>query len=587
MNSSFRSIQILVDLLKQNEIQDIVLSPGGSDIPLIHSIETDDYFTCYSVVDERSAAYFAMGVAQQKKRPCACVCTSGTAVCNYLPGITEAYYQSVPVLAITADKNPYFQGQLEIQKIDQRNIFDGVIKKSVDLPVISNDDDEWLCNRLVNEALLALTHHGPGPVHINVPVVGRTDLYNDKKLPAERKISIVDWEDSTETWQTYADKLAAASRILFVIGQNVNFDNESIELLNQLYRKCNCIFSVEHLSNLSCDGCVYTYPVSEINGASSLEKLVPDLVISVGNNLSAYNLRPFLRRHYKEMENWLITSSTEVRDAYKCLTTIFETRFNNFLSKMLALIPAASENSGKYRACWDNELSKIAAPNVGFSNMYVGRKVAEVIPENSILHLAILNSTRVMQYYTLADGVTTYSNVGALGIDGCVSSFAGQAAATSELAFLVIGDLSFFYDMNAAGLRSIGPNVRIILINNGGGSEFHFIMGKDKIPTLNDYIAAEHGNIAAGWATSLGYDYYYASTKEELDNVIGKFAQKSDVPMFLEVFTDMEDDSNTIHSFYKENAVEIKATLVKKAARAMLSGKTVDKIKKILKVIRE
>ena len=131
MNSSFRSVQILVDLLKQYHISNVVLSPGGSDIPLIHSIETDDFFTCYSVVDERSAAYFAMGVAQQTQKPCACVCTSGTAVCNYLPGVTEAFYQSVPVLAITADKNPYFQGQLEIQKIEQSNIFNGVIKKSV------------------------------------------------------------------------------------------------------------------------------------------------------------------------------------------------------------------------------------------------------------------------------------------------------------------------------------------------------------------------------------------------------------------------------------------------------------------------
>ena len=123
MNSSFRSIQILIDLLKQYGIKDVVLSPGGSDIPLIHSIETDEFFKCYSVVDERSAAYFAMGVAQQKRRPAACICTSGTAVCNYLAGITEAFYQSVPVLAITADKNPYYQGQLEIQKIEQTNIF--------------------------------------------------------------------------------------------------------------------------------------------------------------------------------------------------------------------------------------------------------------------------------------------------------------------------------------------------------------------------------------------------------------------------------------------------------------------------------
>ncbi len=587
MNSNFRSIQILIDLLKQNDVKDVVLSPGGSDIPLIHSIETDDYFTCYSVVDERSAAYFAMGVAQQKKTICACVCTSGTAVCNYLPGITEAFYQSVPVLAITADKNPYFQGQLEIQKIEQSNIFNGVVKKSVELPVIRNSDDEWLCNRLVNEALLELTHHGTGPVHINVPVVGRTDIYNDKKLPAERKISIVDWEDCEKVWKRYADKLAEAKRVLVVVGQNVNFDEQSIDLLGKLYKKCNCVFSIEHLSNIDCEGCVYTYPISEINGNSSLEKLVPDIVISVGNNLSAYNLRPFLRRHYKEMENWLISLNIEVRDAYKCLTTIFETKFNNFLTRILELIPEESENNGEYMKLWESELSKIKIPEFDFSNMYVGKKLSEIIPEKSVLHLAILNSTRIMQYYKLAKGTVTYSNVGALGIDGCLSSFAGQAASTDELAYLIIGDLSFFYDMNAAGLRSIGPNVRIILLNNGGGSEFHFIMGKEKIPTLNDYISAEHGNVAAGWISSLGYEYYYASTKEEFDSIISKFGKKSDAPMFLEVFTNMEKDADTIKEFYKDNAADTKTTLAKKAARTLLNGKSIDKVKKILKIIRE
>lgn len=587
MNSSFRSVQILINLLKQYEIKDIVLSPGGSDIPLIHSIETDDFFTCYSVVDERSAAYFAMGVAQQKKRPCACVCTSGTSVCNYLPGITEAYYQDVPVLAITADKNPYYQGQLENQKIDQSHIFDGVIKKSVNLPVVSCAEDEWLCNRLINEALLELTHHGNGPAHINLPVVGRTDIYNNKKLPLERRICIVDSEDETAVWKKYADRLANANRVLFVIGQGVNFDDSCVSLMNTIYSKCNCVFAVEHLSNLDCDGCIYTYPVSEINGGTSLEKLVPDVVISVGNNLSAYNLRPFLRSHYKEMENWLITKGRNVRDAYKCLTTIFETQLHYFLTRMIELLPSTSVNNHVYADDWKRELSLITVPEFEFSNMYVGKRVSEIIPENSLLHLAILNSTRIMQYFRLPKGTVTYSNVGVLGIDGCLSSFAGQAAATNSLAFLIIGDLSFFYDMNAAGLRSIGPNVRIILLNNGGGSEFHFIMGKDKIPSINDYISAEHSNIATGWVDSLGYDYYYASTKEEFDQSIKRFGEHSEKPMFLEVFTNMEKDAEVIHQFYRNNAVETKATLVKKAARSLLGGKNIEKIKKILNVIKE
>ena len=586
MNSSFRSVQILINLLKQYDICDVVLSPGGSDIPIIHSIETDDFFTCYSVVDERSAAYFAMGVAQQKNRPVACVCTSGTAVCNYLPGITEAFYQNVPVLAITADKNPYYQGQLEIQKIEQTHIFDGVIKKSVNLPVIQNDEDEWLCNRLVNEALLSLTHHGSGPAHINIPIVGRTDLYDDKNIPIERKINVVNWLDGDENWLGYADKLTSAKRVLFVVGQGMTFDSQTIDLMNEISRKCNCVISVENLSNLNCEGCVYTYPVSEINGGSSLEKLVPDLVISMGNNLSAYNLRPFLRRHYKKMTNWLISENIEIRDAYKSLTAVFDMKLKDFLAKILSFVPETAKNDGIYKAAWEGELSKITIPEFEFSNFYVAKKVAEIIPENSVLHLAILNSTRVMQYYNLANGVKTYSNVGALGIDGCLSSFAGQAAATDELAFLIIGDLSFFYDMNAAGLRSIGPNVRIILLNNGGGSEFHFIMGKDKISTINQYISAEHGNVAAGWIKSLGYEYYTASNAQEFDEAIEKFKEPSEAPLFLEVLTDMENDAAITKKFYKDNTVEIKATLAKKIARSLLGDNGTQKIKKILKVIK-
>ena len=337
---------------------------------------------------------------------------------------------------------------------------------------------------------------------------------------------------------------------------------------------------------MDCEGCIHTYPVSEINGGSSLEKLVPEIVVSIGDNLSAYNLRPYLRRHCKQICNWQISESTEIRDAYKCLTAVFDMKLEDFLRKILSFFPANSTNNATYRAAWEEELSKITIPEFEFSNLHVAKKISEIIPENSILHLAILNSTRIMQYYKLAKGIRTYSNVGALGIDGCVSSFAGQAASTDELAFLIVGDLSFFYDMNAAGLRSIGPNVRIILLNNGGGSEFHFIMGKDKIPSLNDYISAEHVNVAAGWATSLGYEYYCVSNAEELDAVIGKFGEKSDAPMFLEVLTDMEQDAKITQKFYADNAVKIKSTLAKKIARSVLGGKNVQKVKNILKVIK-
>lgn len=587
MYSNIRSVQIIVALLKEYEINDIVLSPGGSDIPLIHSIETDIYFNCYSVVDERSAAYYAMGIAQAKGKPVACICTSGTAVCNYLPGITEAFYQNVPVVAITADKNPYFQNQLEIQKINQNQVFTGVVKKSVELPLIRTTEDEWLCNRLINEAMLALNHHGSGPVQINIPIVGRTDVYDCTRLPFERKIERIDKSANKSQWKKFATELIG-KKILVVVGQNINFKNEDIVKLNEFFSIFDCVYAVEHLSNLDCNGVINTYPITEMKTFAALSELKPDIVISLGNNLSAYNLKPFLRANYTTIENWLISESGEVRDAYKCLTEIFECSVTEFFQHIVNN-SVNCQNDHNYYSLWKEENEKICFPDFNFSNFYVAEKISKVIPENSILHLAILNSTRIMQFFKLAKGIRTFSNVGTLGIDGCFSTFAGQAAVTNQLAFLVIGDLSFFYDMNAAGLRSIGSNVRIILLNNGGGSEFHFFMGKKNIPTIDSYISAEHTKTADGWIKSLGYDYYSASSKEELDEVIDMFGEKSDRPMLLEVFTRMEEDADNTNALYDNyrGIVNLKGSVVKSAVKSILSDKQLEKAKKIFQVLKE
>ncbi len=586
MYTNYRSVQILIDLLKQYDISDIVLSPGGSDIPLIHSIETDNFFTCYSVVDERSAAYFAMGVSQTKKRAVACICTSGSAVCNYLPGITEAFYQSVPVVAITADKNPYYQGQLETQKIEQSRIFDGVVKKSVNLPIVNQSQDEWLCNRLVNEALLSLTHHGNGPVHINVPVVGSYNNYSCENLPRERKINVNTFNCDCDVWSKLISRLKDAKRVLFVVGQNVVFTETDIKNLNSIFDKINCVYAVEHLSNLECNGTVNTYPVTEMVGISAVKHLLPQIVISIGNNLSAYNMKPVFRENYKTIENWLVSESGEIRDTYKCLTEVFECSVSYFLKNIADGLNEELSSDFEYYNAWQKEINNIEKRNYEFSNFYVAERLSKVIPQNSILHTAILNSTRVMQFFDLAKGVKSYSNVGTLGIDGCLSTFAGAAASTQELAYLLIGDLSFFYDMNAAGLRSIGKNVRIILLNNGGGSEFHFFIGRDNIPTLDDYICAEHNKKAEGWIRSLGYDYYSVDNAEDFNSVIEKFGQPSECPMFLEVFTKMEHDADLTRQYYKENKREDAGSKLKNAIKSAVPQKQLDMAKKILGKIK-
>ena len=597
MYSSIESVQVVIALLKAHSIQDVVLSPGGSDIPLVHSFESDSDFICHSVVDERSAAYFALGIAQQKRKPCVCVCTSGTAVCNYLPGITEAFYQSVPVIAITADKNPYYQGQLETQKIEQRHIFDGVVKKSVSLPVINNEQDRWLCNRLVNEALLELDHHGVGPVHINMPFIGTMSQFDCERLPQERVIERVELKDEVEKWTAKIKKLDEYKKILVIVGQNANLGQKDIYNLESFYHRFDCVFAVEHVSNLKFAGAVFTYPISEMMSVAALDILKPDLIISLGNNTAAYGWKNYFRPHFREMDSWLVLESGEIRDTYKSLTTVFECSESMFFDIINETFENADEVEHGYFNLWQNELKKIEIPAFDFSNFYVAQKLASVIPQNSILHLAIQYSTRIMHYFDLADGVRTFSNYGALGIDGCLSTFAGQAAATDELAYLVIGDLSFFYDMNAAGLKSIGKNVRIIMINNGGGEEFRFIFNQENFDAYkDDNICANHSKEAEGWIKSLGYEYYSAASKEEVDSILPKFAEESDRPMFLEVFTDLGETADVTRSFYKANQVKYPANqeknnyikkVMKGIVKSVVPKRNINQAKAIIRAIRE
>lgn len=597
MYSSIESVQVLISLLKAYQISDVVISPGGSDIPLIHSFEADEYFKCYSVVDERSAAYFALGVAQQKNAPCVCVCTSGTSVCNYLAGVTEAFYQAVPIVAITADKNPYYQGQLETQKIEQTHIFEGVVKKAVSLPVVRDAQDRWLCNRLINEALLELTHHGMGPVHINMPFVGNMTGFTCEKLPVERVIERVELKDSLDTWTNKIQELNNYRKILIIIGQNVIFSNNDIRAMRTFFHQYDCVFAVEHVSNVQFEGCIYTYPISEMMGTAALDILKPDLVISVGNNTAAYGWKNYFRSHYKEMNSWLVNETGEVRDTYKNLTTIFECSAGMFFSILKEAYEEKDEVTHTYYNLWMNEIRKISLPNFEYSTFYAVQKLAEQIPVNSILHLAIQYSTRIMHYFNLADGVRTYSNYGALGIDGCLSTFAGQAAGTDQLAFLIIGDLSFFYDMNAAGLRDIGKNVRIIMLNNGGGEEFRFIFNHDSFENYQDtFICADHKKVAAGWIKSLGYEYYSAKSKEDVDQAIAKLTKPSDRPMFLEVFTKLGDSADMTKTFYHDNQMQypanhIKESKVKKATKNIIKSivpkKTYDQAKAIVHVLRD
>jgi len=589
MYSSLKNVQILLSLLKNNGIKHVVISPGGCNIPLVRSIENDPFFVCFSVVDERSAAYFAIGISQSVHAPVVALCTSGTAVCNYSSGVTEAFYQGVPLVVVTADRHPYLYKQMETQKINQVDIFKDVTKKSVTLPVVLDDNDFWYCQRLVNEALLELNHHGTGPVHINIPtgVLGIPSDFLTKELPAVVTIKRIMTNDSKEVWAERVTELSSYKRIMVVVGQGRPYTEAEITNFESFCKIYNCVLSVEHLSNLNCEGALITYPVTEMLSAEALESLLPDLIISIGHNIAGANIKGHFRSNKARIKHWLIDETGNVKDVFKSLTTIFECSVPHFFEYFAKNATKESCNDGDYRRRWMNALDAIKVPDLPFSNMYVAQELAKKIPSSSLLHLGILNSTRHMQFFNLNKSIEVFSNIGALGIDGSMSTFIGQAAVLDKLCFLLIGDLSFFYDMNSAGIRHVGGNVRIVMVNNGGGGEFHLLLRATPYSRINDHIATKHTATAKGWIESLGFRYYSATTKEELEVALAGLVSASDVPIFLEVFTEIETDANITYQIYSENTHEgVKSKskgLVKTIAKTVLGDSAADKAISVIK----
>ena len=551
MYSELKVYQIIIALLKKYGISHCVLSAGSRNVPFVHSIEEDPDFHCYSVVDERSAGYFALGLAQELHEPVVISCTSSTATCNYWPPVAEAYYQGVPIVVLTSDRDPEMLGQWEDQMIDQVGMYDRHVRKSVNLPIINNHDDEIYCQRLINEALLELNHHGTGPVHINVPMKSYNNSFNVKELPQVTKIERLCLDDSKSHWDNQIARLKKAKRILITCGQNSYVSPALQNALSEFFKKYNCAISIEYMSNIDLDEglnlnvCMdsrYVIP-------KKVKELLPDIVISFGGNIFS-GIKEQLRKFAGQFEHWLIQEDGRVVDLYKSITTIFECKPEYFFQYCLDIVDDNSKNDRHYYNEIKCYVDSVVYPEFPWSHVYVIKEVVEKIPSESILHLSINDSIRITNFFKLNPKIKTYANIGTHGIDGCLSSFLGQAAVSQNQSYLIIGDLAFFYDMNALRLRHINNNAHILLINNEGGSEFYFNrMWKNKASDL--HTTARHHTKAEGWVKSNDFIYLSACDKTSLKEALEQFMRDDlEKPVFLEVFTEMKSDAEVIYKFF-------------------------------------
>jgi len=556
MYSNKKNVLQLVALLKEYGIYQVVISPGSRNSPITHSLANDPFFMCHSVVDERSAGFYALGIILCTGEPAAVCCTSGTAVLNLAPAVAEAYYQKLPLIVITADRPQAWIGQMAGQTIPQPGVFNTLVKKAVQLPEIKDADsqvEEWYCNRLINEALTESQRHSAGPVHINIPLSEPLFEYTVPELPKVRVIKHYgDTDISEDDLADFGDRFHQYKKRMILVGQSHPLDIPP-EALNLLASVHDCAILAEHLANIRPSKCIsnfdailYALPKDRWGTYS------PDLLITVGGHIVSKRVKEFLRKH-PPMEHWHISPDGEIIDLYQSTTDIIETSPSIFIDYIASLDNPKPDKRKEYSFLWNEaQLEYQALQTIDYSDMSAVKALLDALPDNAVLHLANSSSIRLAQLFPRVNtNIPVFGNRGTSGIDGCVSTAVGYAAVSGQLTFLLTGDLAFFYDMNGLWNRQINKNLRILLNNNGGGEIFYALPGLNRSEALEDFISASHPADAKGWAETMGFYYIPARNEKELAGNMPTFvSDQSEKPILMEVFTTKEKNTKILRDYY-------------------------------------
>jgi 2-succinyl-5-enolpyruvyl-6-hydroxy-3-cyclohexene-1-carboxylate synthase len=557
MISDKKHIQQLAALLLKKGITDIVISPGSRNAPMINTFTGIPGFCCRNIVDERSAAYFAIGLSLAKQTPVALVCTSGTATLNYTPAVAEAFYQNIPLIVLTADRPDYWIDQAESQCIRQENIYQNFTKKGISLPLGESGKELWFAARQINECLNLAVSGQPAPVHINIPLEEPLHKLVQEDLPETKVIELVEIQTilTEKELAKLVDSFSQSQKILILAGQQ-NPNPELENILAELVAKTGAVVLHEHLSNLAdpqfC-GSIDMLMAGILE--ENIEAYKPDLLISFGGQFVSKSIKQFLRKN-KPQQHWHLSSGNEHFDTYQSLTKVVNMDAANFFDVLSNKVLSGNKN---YLQLWKNKEATVNqlrdefVKNIEFSDLKAFDLIVKNIPENSIIHLG--NSSPV-RYGLISQSVTDamyFSNRGTAGIDGCLSTAVGFSSESDKLNTIILGDLSFFYDSNAMWNKYIGTNLRIIVIHNGGGNIFGMIKGPADSPAFTEHFFAGNTHKAEVLAKAFGLDYFKAENETELVNALDEFYSPAQQQVaLLEVFTDAEMNSKVFRELFKQ-----------------------------------
>lgn len=560
-----RNVQMLLYLMKLYGIKRVIASPGATNVNVVSSMQHDPFFEMYSCVDERSAAYMAVGLAEETGEPVVLSCTGATSSRNYLPALTEAYYRKLPVIAVTSSQNSNRIGHLVAQVTDRTDPPRDSVVKSYQLNPVRDAGDEWDCCIKLNQAL-QLNKVAPGPIHINL-VTSSSQNHSIAVLPPCRAITLYTTKDKLP-------EIPKDGNVGVFIGSHIQFDDAEVKVIEKFCETNNAVVFCDHTSNyFGKYKVMYSLLGAQESWWSACAQL--SLMIYIGEVSGDYDTLCTL-----VPENmWRVSLDGEFRDpTLGKLGAVFAMNEMEFFYYY-------SDNSTCNHSYYDvcrREYEKLASvfPDVPLSNIYVAKTLSSKIPENSLVYLGILNTLRSWNYFELPANVRAQSNVGGFGIEGIVSSCIGASFAHSDrLYFVCVGDLSFFYDMNSVGNREIKGNLRVLIVNNGHGQEFEnynhaaSYLGDD----VNRFVAAKGHfgcksfDLVRHYAEDLGFEYLSAKTKEGFDAVYSKFLRTNTdgKPILFEVFTSEDNENEALKA--SRNVIVDKKLLAKRKIRKIIS----------------
>ena len=542
--------QSIIEICSAKGITNIIISPGSRNAPLTIGFAQNSNFNCYSIADERCAAFFALGIAQQTKFPTAIVCTSGSALLNYYPAVAEAFYSQIPLIVISADRP---QNKIDIgdgQTIRQQNVYENHSVFNANLTEEASEENDLKINKAIETAILQ-----KGPVHINAPF--EEPLYETVEiLSVQSKITNAEEMTESKIIENVEDFVSiwnSAKRKLVLVGVNeANSIDEKI--IENLVKDPSIVVLTETTSNLHHPSFINSIdtlitPFDDID----FKEFEPEILVTFGGMVVSKRIKGFLRK-YKPLHHWHV-DTLRAYDTFNALTKHFVMQPNDFFNDLLSkTVFVKSDYFKQINKIY--ELRKIKKQKyldkIPFSDFKVFEKIIASLPKNSQLQISNSSAIRYAQLIDIDPSIEVFCNRGTSGIDGSTSTAIGAAVGSLKPNVFITGDISFLYDSNALWNSYIPKNFKIILINNGGGGIFRILPGHEEKPVFNTYFETSHHLTAEHLAKMYQINYFTATDLPSLEKSITSFYEINDKPNILEIFTPTFENDVILKQYFRE-----------------------------------